>query len=228
LSSLKIIKVEVVTNVDERISGLRDSLVCLDSEKVKENVSSALRKGIEPLKIVDSLADGMRMVGERYEAGEFFLPELMMAGEIMKGAMAIITPFLRRSERVQRMGKVVLGTVEGDLHDIGKNIVKTMLTSAGFEVVDLGADVSAKRFVESVRKEQPKIVGMSALLTSTMDGMKEVVDELKREGLRKGLKILIGGAPIEEDFARRIGADAYGKDAMDAVRKAKDLVGGES
>ena len=103
-----------------------------------------------------------------------------------------------------------------------------MLTSAGFEVVDLGADVSAKRFVESIRKEQPKIVGMSALLTSTMDGMKEVVDELKREGLRKGLKILIGGAPIEEDFARRIGADAYGKDAMDAVRKAKDLVGGES
>lgn len=200
----------------------------LDSEKVKEDVNSALRKGTEPLKIVDSLADGMRMVGERYEAGEFFLPELMMAGEIMKGAMAIITPFLRRSERVQRMGKVVLGTVEGDLHDIGKNIVKTMLTSAGFEVVDLGADVSAKRFVESIRKEQPKIVGMSALLTSTMDGMKEVVDELKREGLRKGLKILIGGAPIEEDFARRIGADAYGKDAMDAVRKAKDLVGGES
>jgi len=214
--------------VDERICGLRDSLVSLDSEKVKEDVNSALRKGTEPLKIVDSLADGMRMVGERYEAGEFFLPELMMAGEIMKGAMAIITPFLRRSERVQRMGKVVLGTVEGDLHDIGKNIVKTMLTSAGFEVVDLGADVSAKRFVESVRKEQPKIVGMSALLTSTMDGMKEVVDELKREGLRKGLKILIGGAPIEEDFARRIGADAYGKDAMDAVRKAKDLVGGES
>jgi len=202
--------------------------VSLDSEKVKEDVNSALRKGTEPLKIVDSLADGMRMVGERYEAGEFFLPELMMAGEIMKGAMAIITPFLRRSERVQRMGKVVLGTVEGDLHDIGKNIVKTMLTSAGFEVVDLGADVSAKRFVESIRKEQPKIVGMSALLTSTMDGMKEVVDELKREGLRKGLKILIGGAPIEEDFARRIGADAYGKDAMDAVRKAKDLVGGES
>jgi len=214
--------------VDERICGLRDSLVSLDSEKVKEDVNSALRKGTEPLKIVDSLADGMRMVGERYEAGEFFLPELMMAGEIMKGAMAIITPFLRRSERVQRMGKVVLGTVEGDLHDIGKNIVKTMLTSAGFEVVDLGADVSAKRFVESIRKEQPKIVGMSALLTSTMDGMKEVVDELKREGLRKGLKILIGGAPIEEDFARRIGADAYGKDAMDAVRKAKDLVGGES
>ena len=214
--------------MDERICGLRDSLVSLDSEKVKEDVNSALRKGTEPLKIVDSLADGMRMVGERYEAGEFFLPELMMAGEIMKGAMAIITPFLRRSERVQRMGKVVLGTVEGDLHDIGKNIVKTMLTSAGFEVVDLGADVSAKRFVESIRKEQPKIVGMSALLTSTMDGMKEVVDELKREGLRKGLKILIGGAPIEEDFARRIGADAYGKDAMDAVRKAKDLVGGES
>ena len=213
--------------MDERICGLRDSLVDLDSEKVKENVNSALRKGIEPLKIVDSLADGMRMVGERYEAGELFLPELMMAGEIMKEAMAIITPYLERS-RVQRMGKVVLGTVEGDLHDIGKNIVKTMLTSAGFEVVDLGADVSAKRFVESVRKEEPKIVGMSALLTSTMDGMKEVVDELKKERLRKGLKILIGGAPIDEDFARRIGADAYGEDAMDAVRKAKSLVGGDS
>jgi len=208
--------------------GLRDSLVGLDSEKVKENVNSALRKGTEPLKIVDSLADGMRIVGERYEAGEFFLPELMMAGEIMKDAMAIITPYLKRSESIQRMGKVVLGTVEGDLHDIGKNIVKIMLTSAGFEVVDLGADVSVKKFVESVRKEEPKIVGMSALLTSTMDGMKEVVDELKREGLRKGLKILIGGAPIDGNFARRIGADAYGKDAMDAVRKAKSLVGGES
>jgi len=214
--------------VDERICGLRDSLVDLDSERVKEKVNSALRKGIEPLEIVKSLADGMRRVGERYEAGDLFLPELMMAGEIMKEAMAIISPYLKGSERVQRMGKVVLGTVEGDLHDIGKNIVKTMLTSAGFEVVDLGADVSVKKFVESVRKEEPKIVGMSALLTSTMDGMKEVADELEKEGLRKGLKILIGGAPIDEGFAERIGADAYGKDAMDAVRKAKILVGAES
>jgi len=214
--------------VDERICGLRDSLVDLDSERVKEKVNSALRKGIEPLEIVNSLADGMRRVGERYEAGDLFLPELMMAGEIMKEAMAIISPYLKGSERVQRMGKVVLGTVEGDLHDIGKNIVKTMLTSAGFEVVDLGADVSVKKFVESVRKEEPKIVGMSALLTSTMDGMKEVADELEKEGLRKGLKILIGGAPIDEGFAERIGADAYGKDAMDAVRKAKILVGAES
>ncbi len=214
--------------MDERICGLRDSLVDLDSERVKEKVNSALRKGIEPLEIVNSLADGMRRVGERYEAGDLFLPELMMAGEIMKEAMAIISPYLKGSERVQRMGKVVLGTVEGDLHDIGKNIVKTMLTSAGFEVVDLGADVSVKKFVESVRKEEPKIVGMSALLTSTMDGMKEVADELEKEGLRKGLKILIGGAPIDEGFAERIGADAYGKDAMDAVRKAKILVGAES
>jgi len=213
--------------VDERICGLRDSLVSLDSEKVKETVNFALGSGIEPLKIVNSLADGMRMVGERYEAGDFFLPELMVAGEIMKKAMAIITPYLKRSN-VQRMGKVVLGTVEGDLHDIGKNVVETILTSAGFEVVDLGADVSAKRFVESVRNEDPNIVAMSALLTSTMDGMKEVADELEKEGLRKGLKILIGGAPIDEGFAERIGADAYGKDAMDAVRKAKILVGAES
>jgi len=201
--------------------------VSLDSEKVKETVNFALGSGIEPLKIVNSLADGMRMVGERYEAGDFFLPELMVAGEIMKKAMAIITPYLKRSN-VQRMGKVVLGTVEGDLHDIGKNVVETILTSAGFEVVDLGADVSAKRFVESVRNEDPNIVAMSALLTSTMDGMKEVADELEKEGLRKGLKILIGGAPIDEGFAERIGADAYGKDAMDAVRKAKILVGAES
>jgi len=214
--------------VDERIHGLRDSLVELDSERVKEKVNFALRKGIEPLEIVNSLADGMRMVGERYEAGDFFLPELMMAGEIMTEAMAIISPYLRGSRRVQRMGKVVLGTVEGDLHDIGKNIVKTMLTSAGFEIIDLGADVSAKRFVESVRNEEPNIVALSALLTSTMDKMKEVVDELKEKGLRKGIKILIGGAPIDEGFAERIGADAYGKDAMDAVRKAKSLVGGES
>ena len=213
--------------MDERICGLRDSLVSLDSEKVKETVNFALGSGIEPLKIVNSLADGMRMVGERYEAGDFFLPELMVAGEIMKKAMAIITPYLKRSN-VQRMGKVVLGTVEGDLHDIGKNVVETILTSAGFEVVDLGADVSAKRFVESVRNEDPNIVAMSALLTSTMDGMKEVVDELKEKGLRKGIKILIGGAPIDEGFAERIGADAYGKDAMDAVRKAKILVGAES
>ena len=213
--------------MDERICGLRDSLVSLDSEKVKETVNFALGSGIEPLKIVNSLADGMRMVGERYEAGDFFLPELIVAGEIMKKAMAIITPYLKRSN-VQRMGKVVLGTVEGDLHDIGKNVVETILTSAGFEVVDLGADVSAKRFVESVRNEDPNIVAMSALLTSTMDGMKEVADELEKEGLRKGLKILIGGAPIDEGFAERIGADAYGKDAMDAVRKAKILVGAES
>lgn len=214
--------------MSEKICGLRDSLVNLDSGKVKENVKSALGTGIEPLEIVNSLADGMRKVGERYEAGEYFLPELMVAGEIMKEAMVIVTPYLKNLERLQRMGKVVFGTVEGDLHDIGKNIVKTMLIGAGFEVVDLGADVSAKNFVESVRNERPNIVAMSALLTSTMDKMKEVVDELKREGLRKGVKILIGGAPIDEEFAGRMGADAHGKDAIDAVRKAKILVGGGS
>jgi len=214
--------------MSRKLRGLRASLVNLDSGEVKENVKSALRAGMNSLEIMNSLADGMRKVGERYEAGEYFLPELMMAGEIMKEAMVILNPYLKSSESIQQPGKVILGTVEGDLHDLGKNIVKTMLISAGFEVVDLGTDISAKKFVERVRNERPNIVGMSALLTSTMDKMKEVVDELKREGLRKDVKIIIGGAPIDEEFAKRIGADAYGKDALDAVRKAKILVGGES
>ncbi len=209
----------------EKTLEIQNSLLDLDSEKVVANVKKALQEGLPPLEIVKSLAEGMKKVGEKYEAGEFFLPELMMAGETVKEAMNLVAPHLKHPEEVHRMGKVVLGTVEGDLHDIGKSLVGTMLRSSGFDVVDLGADVAVRRFVESVRNERPSIVAMSALLTSTMDKMKDVIDELDREGLRKSVKVLVGGAPIDEGFAKQIGADAYGRDAMDAVRKAKGLAG---
>jgi len=211
----------------DKLPKIQDSLLDLDPEKTVENIRNALQEDIAPLDIVGSLAEAMNKVGEKYEVGEFFLPELMMAGEIMKEAMSIVTPYLKRPEEVHQMGKVVLGTVEGDLHDIGKNLVGTMLRSSGFDVVDLGADVPVRRFVESVRNEKPNIVAISALLTSTMDKMKEIVDELNKEGLRKSVKILVGGAPIDEEFAKQIGADAYGKDAVDAVRKTKELAGSE-
>lgn len=213
--------------MDKKTCGLRDSLVNLDYKKVKENVSFALRRGIDPLEIVNSLTDGIRKIGKKYEAGEYFLPEMIMASEIFKEVMGILNPYLKSSKNIQSMGKVVICTVEGDIHNIGKNIVKTMLTSAGFSVIDLGVDVPAKKLVENVKNEKPDIVAMSALLTSTMGKMKEAIDELGKSRLRKDVKVLIGGAPINRGYAKRIGADAYGKDASDAVKKAIKLVKGK-
>jgi len=209
----------------ERIlQALCDVVVTLDYAKIGEVTKSAIQAGIPAHEaVLQGLAKGMEIVGEKYETKEYFLSELIMAAEVMKEAMDILEPHLK-AEKVPGAGTMVIGTVSGDLHDIGKNTVIAMLRSAGFEVHDLGVDVPVEVFVQKVREIKPDILGMSALLLSTMPMMKEVVAALSNEGLRESVKIVIGGRPVTQEYADMIGADAYGKDAVEAVKKAHNLI----
>jgi len=206
------------------MGAMAQALADLDSTGLRKLVRGALETGIDPEGIVrEGLGEGMRLVGERYELGEYFLAELVMAGVTMNEAMDLIRPVLDRKRR-SYVGKVVIGTVEGDLHDIGKNIVVSMLQSAGFEVVDIGVDVSPARFVETVKLEEPEIVCLSTLLSVTLPNVEAVVHALERAGLRGKVKVLVGGRCLNPEMARGIGADAFGVDAWDAVVKAKALL----
>lgn len=208
----------------EILDRLKESIVNLDFEGVRQACEEALASGIPPLRAVtEGLAKGLDVVGEKYEAREYFLSELIVAGEAMKEGMKVLEPHLKKEE-AKKMGKVVLGTVRGDLHDIGKNIVGTLLSAAGFDVIDLGADVSAEKFVEAVRTNKPDILGLSALLTTTMVEMDNVLKELERGKVRGEVKVIVGGAPLTEDYAKKIGADAYAPDAVAGVRSCKRWV----
>ena len=186
---------------------------------MKSRVKMALAEKIPPPKIIQSMREGLSTAGRKYEEGEYFLSELIMSGIMAQELSKMLRPYLQSSSN-QVLGKVVIGTVKGDLHDIGKNLVSIMLSSAGFEVIDLGVDVSKEKFIEAVEKENPNIVGMSCLLTIAMDEMKETLDGLAEAGLRKKVRVLVGGRPITLDFAREIGADGYGSDAIEAVDAA--------
>ena len=197
---------------------LRDSIVNLDIDGVKKAAEEALAAGIPAFKaVVEGMAKGMEVVGQKYEDGEYFLAELIMAGEVMKEGMSILNPHLKAGD-IKTAGKVVIGTVRGDLHDIGKNVVNTLLRAANFDVVDLGVDISAEQFVEAAKEHNPDIVAMSALLTTTMIEMENVVKSLEKAGLRDKLKVIIGGAPITNEYAEKIGADAAARDAVEGVR----------
>jgi corrinoid protein of di/trimethylamine methyltransferase len=202
----------------EILMNLRDSIVNLDIEGVKKASEEAISSGIPAYKaVIDGMAKGMEIVGQKYEDGEYFLAELIMAGETMKEGMIVLEPHLKAGD-IKSAGKVVIGTVRGDLHDIGKNVVVTLLKAANFDIVDLGVDVSAEQFVEAVKKDSPDIVAMSALLTTTMIEMEGIVRALQKAGLREKVKIIIGGAPITPEYAKKIGADAAAKDAVEGVR----------
>jgi 5-methyltetrahydrofolate--homocysteine methyltransferase len=166
---------------------------------------------------------GLKACGDRFETGGFFLPEVMGTGDAFKAGMGVLASKLSAGDQVSK-GKVVLGTVHGDVHDIGKNLVGFMLSSAGYTVVDIGTDVSTEGFVQAVREHLPQVVGMSALLTTTMLGMEDVIKELKKQGLRDKVKVLIGGGPVSKKYAEDIGADAYGNDAAQAVSLVKGLI----
>ena len=201
-----------------------DCIVGLKFDEIRETCQQARDAGVPAFRIVDKgMAEGMRIVGEKYEANEYFLSELIVAGEVMKEGMKVLEPHLK-SGQVKKMGKIVMGTVFGDLHDIGKNVASVMLGAAGFDIVDLGVDVPAEKFVEAVRKEEPDIVGMSALITVTMPEMEKAVKALEKAGLRDRLKVIIGGAPVTSQFAEKIGADAAAKDAVDGVKICKSWV----
>jgi 5-methyltetrahydrofolate--homocysteine methyltransferase len=205
---------------------LKDVIINCDVDGAIKAERKVLEKGVDPVEAIEEgLAKGLKIVGERFGAGEVFLTELAMAAEAMKQALTVLMPALSKSTKERKtLGKVVIGTVEGDIHDIGKSIVSTMLMAAGFEVIDLGVDVPVKKFIEKVKEVKPEIVGMSALMTSTMVKMVDVVKALKQEGLREKVKIIIGGAPTSKDWAEEIGADGYAADALEAVEVAKKLI----
>ena len=206
---------------------LTEALVeCIELEKTKDIVRRALKAGAEPLEIVDAVSKGLDRVGDLYEKGEYFLMELTLAGSTASEVMAMIRPEFEGAATPVR-GRVVIGTVLGDFHYIGKDIVIAMLESAGFEVTNLGVDVSTEKFLSAVKEVKPDVLAMSGLLTIVVEEMKKVIDGLMREGRRGSVKVMIGGRAVSQEYADEIGADAFGATAVDAVRLAKRWVGGE-
>lgn len=203
---------------------LKQAVLEGNEEQAAALTQKALEQKVEPGKILnEALVPAMDIVGQEYERGDRYVPEMLISAEAMKAAMRVLKPKLVEAG-VKARGKVVLGTVEGDLHDIGKNLVAMMLEGAGFEVVDLGTEVTAEQFVEAVREHGPELLGMSALLTTTMVHMPEVIEALTKAGLRDKVKIMVGGAPVTQEYATKIGADGYAQDAASAVDLAKRLV----
>ena len=196
-----------------------------EDEVVPELVQKALDQGLTPGEVLQGgLIAGMDEVGRDFKAGDLFVPEVLIAARAMHAGMGVLRPLLAEGDAASA-GKYVIGTVKGDLHDIGKNLVKMMLEGAGFETVDLGTDVEPGAFVEAVREHQPVLVGMSALLTTTMVQMRATMEALVEAGVRDSIKIMVGGAPVTEAFAQEIGADAYAPDAATAVDVARSLAG---
>lgn len=202
---------------------LSESIIAGDEERASALVKEALDAGVTAKRVLDDgLLDGMSVVGKQFKAHEIFLPDVLMAAKAMSAGMKLIQPLLT-GDAAAGAGKVVIGTVEGDLHDIGKNLVSIMLRGAGFEVIDLGNNVPAARFVEEASAHAAAVIGMSALLTTTMPAMKTVVELVRSKGLNGRVKTIVGGAPVSADFAREIGADAFGFDATSAVEQIKLL-----
>lgn len=199
---------------------------CVRLEEAKDLARRALNAGVNPLDVVEAVREALDEVGDLYEKKEYFLMELTLAGSTATEIMEMVRPELKKTASLAR-GKVIIGTVFGDLHYIGKDIVIAMLTSQGLDVIDLGVDVPCASFIEAVKNEKPDVLAMSGLLTIVVDEMRKVIDTLKNEGLREGVKIMIGGRAVNEAFAQEIGADAFGANAVDAVRLATEWVGGK-
>ena len=212
---------------EELFQKMKQSILDGDSDASVALAKQAIESGIDPLDaITKGFVLGVNQVGESFACGQAFLPELVMAGEAMKAAVATLEPEMqRRGTARQVFGTVVLATVEGDIHEIGKTLVGTMLGASGFQVYDLGVDVSAARIIAKVKEVNANLVGLSALLTTTMVKQKEVIDDLDRQGLRRSVKVMVGGAPVTRDWVQKIEADGFSEDAVGAVAVAKQLVG---
>jgi methylmalonyl-CoA mutase cobalamin-binding domain/chain len=200
--------------------GMKTALVEFEVDSLKEMVREALDKGVRADKIVNVLSEGMDVVGEKYQAGEYFVTSLIIAGETMKEALEVLEPHLSGQGGAKR-GKIVIATVAGDIHDIGKNIFTTLMDTAGFDVIDLGVDVSAEAIVGAVKEHNPDILGLSALLTTNLEQFPLIVEMLEKEGLRTRVKIVVGGATVTEEFARGAGVDAHAKTAVEGVNICK-------
>lgn len=200
-------------------------LLCdLKEEEALAQARDRIARGDDPVEIIEECRRGMEVVGKRFEDKEYFITELIMAGEIFAGVMEMVEPALK-GNRASTVGKMVLGTVQGDIHDVGKNIVRTMLRCTGFEVYDLGVDVPPERFVEKIREVGAPLVGLSALMTTSFNPMKETVEAIARAGLRERVKVLVGGGPVNEKVREYVGADAFGKDVSAAVELSKRFLG---
>ena len=210
--------------MEVELTELYNSILNGDGKAAPDQVNVAIEAGIAPARILNEcMITAMSEVGRMYEIGEYFVPEMLISARAMKAGLAVLRPYLTQAN-VQSAGRVVAGTVKGDLHDIGKNLVCMMLEGAGFEITDLGADVSPEKFVEAVRTTNCDIVALSALLTTTMTNMRVTIEALKAAGLNDRVKVIVGGAPITEDYASQIGADGYAPDASRAVTLAKSLI----
>lgn len=211
----------------ELFDAMRQSIIDGDPDLAGDLARKAIEQGIDPVEALNQgFVPGVNHVGEKFGLGEMFLPELVVAGEAMKTAVSVLEPeFARRGTEREILGKVVIGTIAGDIHEIGKTLVATMLSASGFQVYDLGVDVPVATFVEKAREVNADLVGVSALLTTTMVKQKDVVEALEDSGLRPGTKVLVGGAPVTQSWADEIGADGYSEDAVGAVAVAKRLMG---
>jgi methanogenic corrinoid protein MtbC1 len=203
---------------------LVEAIADMREEEALKLVSEMVESGSDPTAILDATREAMDLVGQRYDAGTYYLPELVLAGEMMNQIMDLVKPKLAGAQEVKRHGKVVIGTVEGDIHDIGKDIVAFMLDANGFEVLDLGVDVPPQKFVDAIQDFQPQVVGLSGFLTLAFDAMKDTVAAIESAGLRDKVKIMIGGGQVNEEINAYAGADGYGKDAMVGVSLAKKWV----
>ena len=209
---------------DELVDQMWDDLYDGLADEIGEGTEILLSRDWDPKKVLDeALVGGMTIVGEDFRDGILFVPEVLLAANAMKAGMAILRPLLAETG-AEPVGKMVIGTVKGDIHDIGKNLVGMMMEGAGFEVIDLGINTDAETYIAALEKEQPDILGMSALLTTTMPYMKVVIDTLKKSGIRDDYIVLVGGAPLNEEFGTAVGADAYCRDAATAVEVAKELI----
>jgi len=206
------------------LKSISENLINGKAPKVKELVQQALNEAVEPSKILkEGLIAGMDIVGAKFKAGEFYIPEVLIAARAMHSGMEILKPQLIKSG-AKSSGRFAVGTVKGDVHDIGKNLVAMMMEGAGFEIIDLGTDVSPEQFVDAAKNKGVQVIGMSSLLTTTMPVMRVTIEALKIAGLKDKIKTIIGGAPVTQSYADEIGADAYASDAASAVDKVKELL----
>jgi len=204
------------------LQDLVKSITDYDEEAASAAAEKVVEEGVDSIEAIEhGVAVGLKKIGEDYERGETFLPELMMGANAAQKALKVLLEHMPQGSDYRGQGRIVIGTVEGDIHDIGKNIVAAMLRANGFDIVDLGVDVSIQRFVDSVKKFKPDVLGMSALLTNTMPKQEEVIQALKRENVRDSVRVILGGVPVTEEWVKKIGADDLGKDAMDTVQKLK-------
>lgn len=206
------------------LNAIAENVINGKAQEVEDLVKEALDEGVPVRDILnEGLIAGMNVVGEKFKNNEFYVPEVLIAARAMKSGMSLVRPLLAESG-IEPVGKVAIGTVQGDLHDIGKNLVAMMLEGAGFDVIDLGIDVSPEQFVETVKEQEPQVIAMSALLTTTMPSMKTTIDAIKEAGLGDSVKTMIGGAPVTQQYADEIGADGYARDAASGADVAKELV----